>query len=361
MIPTRYVRSHSVGLVHPCAKHDSIQKIGLHLLMMQTQVTRIITQHLVDPVEHLESVGESICIPKDSFCFAFSNSLSLISKKILGKVGAKNQNDATDKGTDVEQYQGDAREIINAKFQSKSNKEEHQQLVPDDNSGEGRDSRNNLGVVRDATVDRAVANSFEEATTFNSNNEENLENKGKLIEAARLGVGKPDQGFAWCQQWFSNASHSLISKKILGKVGAKNQNDATDKGTDVEQYQGDAREIINAKFQSKSNKEEHQQLVPDDNSGEGRDSRNNLGVVRDATVDRAVANSFEEATTFNSNNEENLENKGKLIEAARLGVGKDGVLGSPNVVAAKQDYSIAENSNNEWTLVSHKKNGVSKS
>ncbi|KAH0662445.1 hypothetical protein KY284_027376 [Solanum tuberosum] len=191
--------------------------------MMQTQVTRIITQHLVDPVEHLESVGESICIPKDSFCFAFSNSL------------------------------------------------------------------------------------------------------------------------------------------ILGKVGAKNQNDATDKGTDVEQYQGDAREIINAKFQSKSNKEEHQQLVPDDNSGEGRDSRNNLGVVRDATVDRAVANSFEEATTFNSNNEENLENKGKLIEAARLGVGKDGVLGSPNVVAAKQDYSIAENSNNEWTLVSHKKNGVSKS
>ncbi|KAH0749170.1 hypothetical protein KY290_028402 [Solanum tuberosum] len=124
---------------------------------------------------------------------------------------------------------------------------------------------------------------------------------------------------------------------FLGKVGAKIQNDATDKGIDVEQYQGDAREIINVKFQSKSNKEEHRQ---------------------DVTVDRAVANSFEEATTFNSNNEENLENKGKSIEAARLGVGKDGVLGSPKVVAATQDNSIAENSNNEWTLVSHKKNEV---
>ncbi|KAG5601508.1 hypothetical protein H5410_032878 [Solanum commersonii] len=149
---------------------------------------------------------------------------------------------------------------------------------------------------------------------------------------------------------------------FLGKVGVKNQNDATDKGTAVEQYQGDAKEIINAKFQSKSNKEEHRQLVFDDNFGEGRDSRNNLGVVRDATVDRAFVNSFEEATTFNSNNEENLEIKGKSIEAARLGVGKDGVLGSPNVVAAKQDNFIAENSNNEWTLVSHKKKeGVSKS
>lgn len=36
-------------------------------------------------------------------------------------------------------------------------------------------------------------------------------------------------------------------------------------------------------------------------------------------------------------------------------------MGSPNVVTAKQDNSIAENYNNEWTLVSHKKNGVSKS
>ncbi|KAH0706005.1 hypothetical protein KY285_010537 [Solanum tuberosum] len=97
---------------------------------------------------------------------------------------------------------------------------------------------------------------------------------------------------------------------FLGKVGAKNQNDATDKGTDVEQYQG-------------------------------RDSRNNLGVVRDATIDQVVANSSEEATNFNSNNEENLENKGKSIEATRRGVGKDGVLGSPNVVVAKQDNSIA--------------------
>ncbi|WMV20098.1 hypothetical protein MTR67_013483 [Solanum verrucosum] len=142
---------------------------------------------------------------------------------------------------------------------------------------------------------------------------------------------------------------------------SKNQNNATDKVTNVEQYQGDARELINAKFQRKSNKEEQRQLVPDDNSGEGRDYRNNLGVVRDATVDRAVANSFKDATTFNSNNEENLENKGKSIEAARRVVGKDGVLGSPNVVAAKQDNSIAGNSNNEWTLVSHKKKGVSKS
>ncbi|KAG5601494.1 hypothetical protein H5410_032864 [Solanum commersonii] len=91
-------------------------------------------------------------------------------------------------------------------------------------------------------------------------------------------------------------------------------------------------------------------LVLDDNSGEERDSRNNLGVVRDATVDRVVANSFEEATTFNSNNEENLENKVKSIEVARLGVGKDGVVGSPNVVVAKQDNSIAKNSTNECTL-----------
>ncbi|KAH0764753.1 hypothetical protein KY285_000624 [Solanum tuberosum] len=82
------------------------------------------------------------------------------------------------------------------------------------------------------------------------------------------------------------------------------------------------------RIKNKSNKEEERQLVPNDNSGEGRDSRNNLGVVRDATVDRAVAN-------------KNLENKGKSIEAARRGVGKDGVLGSPNVVAVKQDNFIA--------------------
>ncbi|KAH0729513.1 hypothetical protein KY290_000634 [Solanum tuberosum] len=82
------------------------------------------------------------------------------------------------------------------------------------------------------------------------------------------------------------------------------RNDATDKGTDVEQYQGVVRETINAEFQNKSNKEEERQLVPNDNS-------------------------------------ENLENKGKSIEAARRGVGKDGVLGSPNVVAVKQDNFIA--------------------
>ncbi|KAK6789277.1 hypothetical protein RDI58_013076 [Solanum bulbocastanum] len=161
----------------------------------------------------------------------------------------------------------------------------------------------------------------------------------------KLFYGKPDlHNFA---MFFQNNS-------IL-KVGAKNQNDATDKGTDVEQYQGDAREIINAKFQSKSNKEQYRQFVPNDNSGEGRDSRNNLGVDRDATVDRGVANSSEEATIFNPNNEENLENKGKSIKAARRGVGKDGVLGLPNVVVAKQDNSITGNSNNKWTLVSHKK------
>ena len=39
MIPTRYVRSHSVGLVHPCANHDFIQRnyvlesIEIELLM----------------------------------------------------------------------------------------------------------------------------------------------------------------------------------------------------------------------------------------------------------------------------------------------------------------------------------------
>ena len=65
-------------------------------------------------------------------------------------------------------------------------------MVPDDNSGERRDSRNNLGVVRDATADQSVANSSEEATTFNSNNEENLENKGKSIEAASGVLGKTE-------------------------------------------------------------------------------------------------------------------------------------------------------------------------
>ncbi|KAK6789086.1 hypothetical protein RDI58_012885 [Solanum bulbocastanum] len=39
----------------------------------------------------------------------------------------------------MEQYQGDARDIINAKFQNKSNKKEEGQLVPDDNSSEIRD------------------------------------------------------------------------------------------------------------------------------------------------------------------------------------------------------------------------------
>ncbi|KAH0749169.1 hypothetical protein KY290_028401 [Solanum tuberosum] len=157
-------------------------------------------------------------------------------------------------------------------------------------------------------------------------------------------VGKPVALDKATQERTRPSTTRVNCRVFLGKVGAKNQNDATNKGTDVEKYQGDAREIINAKFQSKSNKEEHRQLVPGDNSSEGRDSKNNLGVVRDATVDRA-----------------DLENKGKPIEAVRLGVGKDGVLGSPNVVVAKQDNSIAENYNNEWTLVSHKKNGVSKS
>ena len=51
---------------------------------------------------------------------------------------------------------------------------------PDDNSGEGKDSRNNLGVVKNAR----------DATTFNSNNEENLQNKGKMIEVTRRVLGK---------------------------------------------------------------------------------------------------------------------------------------------------------------------------
>ncbi|KAK6802843.1 hypothetical protein RDI58_000627 [Solanum bulbocastanum] len=68
-----------------------------------------------------------------------------------------------------------------ARVKSKSNNKEQQQLVPDDNSNEGRDFGKNLGFVRDATIDRAIANSSEEAITFNSNNEENLENKGKSI------------------------------------------------------------------------------------------------------------------------------------------------------------------------------------
>lgn len=74
-----------------------------------------------------------------------------------------------------------------------------------------------------------------------------------------------------------------------------------------------------------------------------------LEIIWDATVDRAIANSSEEATTFNSNNE---ENKHKSIEAARWGVGKDEVLGLSNVVVTKQDNSIARSCR---TLVSHKK------
>ncbi|KAG5619859.1 hypothetical protein H5410_005077 [Solanum commersonii] len=57
--------------------------------------------------------------------------------------------------------------------------------------------------------------------------------------------------------------------------------------------------------------------------------------IRDATIDQAFSNSSKEATTFNSNNEENLGNKGKWIKVARRGVGKDGLLGSPNVVVVK--------------------------
>ncbi|WMV51049.1 hypothetical protein MTR67_044434 [Solanum verrucosum] len=40
--------------------------VGLHLIMMQTQVPRIIIQHAVDPIDHSIVSGEPPCIPEDS-------------------------------------------------------------------------------------------------------------------------------------------------------------------------------------------------------------------------------------------------------------------------------------------------------
>uniref|UniRef100_A0A0V0I5S4 Putative ovule protein n=1 Tax=Solanum chacoense TaxID=4108 RepID=A0A0V0I5S4_SOLCH len=48
--------------------------VGLHRLMMQTQVTRISIQRLVDPVEHSESVV-SLLTFRRTLLFAFSISL----------------------------------------------------------------------------------------------------------------------------------------------------------------------------------------------------------------------------------------------------------------------------------------------
>ncbi|KAH0765652.1 hypothetical protein KY285_001523 [Solanum tuberosum] len=73
--------------------------------------------------------------------------------------------------------------------------------------------------------------------------------------------------------------------------------------------------------------EHYQEFVYDNLPRAKATKKNNDSWSLGCTVDRAVENSSEEATTFNSNNEENLENKGKSIEAARRGVGKDGVLG----------------------------------
>uniref|UniRef100_M1DXJ4 Late blight resistance protein n=1 Tax=Solanum tuberosum TaxID=4113 RepID=M1DXJ4_SOLTU len=46
--------------------------VGLHLITMQIQVTRISIQRFIDPVEHSESCGEPPCFPEDPFFIAVS-------------------------------------------------------------------------------------------------------------------------------------------------------------------------------------------------------------------------------------------------------------------------------------------------
>ncbi|WMV23697.1 hypothetical protein MTR67_017082 [Solanum verrucosum] len=40
--------------------------VGLHLIMMQTQVPRASIRFAVDPVEHFRVSGEPLCISEDS-------------------------------------------------------------------------------------------------------------------------------------------------------------------------------------------------------------------------------------------------------------------------------------------------------
>ncbi|KAG5604610.1 hypothetical protein H5410_026102 [Solanum commersonii] len=90
-------------------------------------------------------------------------------------------------------------------------------------------------------------------------------------------------------------SRSALPKKTLLSIdSAFGKSTVVDKATQERTWPSTGRV---------KNKKEEGQLVPDDdNAGERRDSRNNLGAVKDATVDRAIVNSSEEATTFNSNN-----------------------------------------------------------
>ncbi|KAG5604617.1 hypothetical protein H5410_026109 [Solanum commersonii] len=88
----------------------------------------------------------------------------------------------------------------------------------------------------------------------------------------------------------------FAKKKLLSIDSAFGKSTVVDKATQERTWPSTGR------VKNKSNKKEEGQLVPDDNAGERRDSRNNLGAVKDATVDRAIVNSSEEATTFNSNN-----------------------------------------------------------
>ncbi|KAG5610017.1 hypothetical protein H5410_021298 [Solanum commersonii] len=52
--------------INTLSTFNVLMPVELHLIMMQTQVTRISIQHAVHPVEHSKVIGEPPCIPEDS-------------------------------------------------------------------------------------------------------------------------------------------------------------------------------------------------------------------------------------------------------------------------------------------------------
>ena len=54
--------------LHTCT-FNVLMPLGLHRIMMQTQVTRIRFQHAVDPVEHSKVNDEPHRIPEDCLTF----------------------------------------------------------------------------------------------------------------------------------------------------------------------------------------------------------------------------------------------------------------------------------------------------
>ncbi|KAG5610016.1 hypothetical protein H5410_021297 [Solanum commersonii] len=67
LVPKRYVNE--LNRAELSNSHtrtfNVLMLVGLHLIMMQTQVTMISIQHAVDPVEHSKVSGELSCIPED--------------------------------------------------------------------------------------------------------------------------------------------------------------------------------------------------------------------------------------------------------------------------------------------------------